>query len=438
MQSRLVVKNFGPIEFVDLNLRNVNVFIGPQASGKSALAKIYTICKAPRKFISQTDNDEISNPSDVQSFLQILADYNISSFLRDDTEIIFDSELHYLSYQNSSLSYKPKLLNKIRHLHKLGQSYTENLDVIKKDILDLGSQFLIFKIRLESSLKEKGEKIDFLDISKLNRFKDLEEDQFSKIISIIEDIENELSTNTALYIPAERNFINIIKNASMNLLLHNVPIPKHILSFGAEVEKATIKDIDLGFLQGHLRYRNINGEDKIFTDDDNSIKLTEAASGIQSIVPVLLPILSFRRYPGHRSFVIEEPELNLFPLAQYEVVKLLESERAEAYWEDYGTIHTYTTHSPYILSGINNLLYADKVRVKINMKPEMIRPTLMNELNKIIPNPISPYYFTAYQISNGKAESIFNSQTGLIENNFIDMSSDKIADDFDSLMNLIP
>ena len=55
MESRLIVKNFGPIKEVNLDLRNVNVFIGPQSTGKSALAKIYTIFKAPRKFFYKID-----------------------------------------------------------------------------------------------------------------------------------------------------------------------------------------------------------------------------------------------------------------------------------------------------------------------------------------------------------------------------------------------
>jgi predicted ATPase len=50
MKSTLTVKNFGPIDFVMLDLRHVNVFIGPQASGKSALAKLFTVCSAPRRF----------------------------------------------------------------------------------------------------------------------------------------------------------------------------------------------------------------------------------------------------------------------------------------------------------------------------------------------------------------------------------------------------
>ncbi|HRN45771.1 MAG TPA: AAA family ATPase, partial [Flavobacterium sp.] len=50
MKSKLIVKNFGPIESANLNLKSVNVFIGPQASGKSTLAKLYTICNSPKLY----------------------------------------------------------------------------------------------------------------------------------------------------------------------------------------------------------------------------------------------------------------------------------------------------------------------------------------------------------------------------------------------------
>ena len=56
MKSKLIVKNFGPIESATLNLSNVNVFIGPQASGKSTLAKLYTICKSPILFHDLKNN----------------------------------------------------------------------------------------------------------------------------------------------------------------------------------------------------------------------------------------------------------------------------------------------------------------------------------------------------------------------------------------------
>ena len=50
---------------------------------------------------------------------------------------------------------------------------------------------------------------------------------------------------------------------------------------------------------------------------------------------------------------------------------------------------------------------------------------------------IDPELFTAYQISEGEAIPIFNRKTGLIENNYIDDASDKVNEDFESLMELI-
>jgi len=41
--DRLIVKNFGPLKDVDIELNKINLFIGENGSGKSVLAKIITI-----------------------------------------------------------------------------------------------------------------------------------------------------------------------------------------------------------------------------------------------------------------------------------------------------------------------------------------------------------------------------------------------------------
>lgn len=440
MQSRLIVKNFGPLKDIDIELKNVNVFIGPQASGKSALAKLFTIFKAPRKFLVDFDKDSDVDKSEIylKSFKGTLEEYNIGSFLNEETEIEFDSQLHLLIYKEEHITYKPKLLYKIQEFEKLKNNFDFNLSDILNEIKYFRNNLLSFEFDL----------FDLLETSKYRKYNtylkfkekgvdEISESQFLKVIEILTKLEHFLSTNTALYIPAERNFINIIKNASLNLLNNNVPIPKHILSFGAELEKSTIKEIDLNFLQKNLFYKSINGEDRVFTSNDHSIKLTEAASGIQSVLPILIPILYKKNLSGHQSFVIEEPELNLFPTAQYELVKLLESSRTESIWEDHGTIHTYTTHSPYILSALNNLLYARKVKNLFHQDNENDIMILRSKVESIISADIDKLYFTAYQIFEGKAKSIFNEATGLIHENFIDEASDKIGDDFDALLELM-
>jgi predicted ATPase len=445
MQSRLIVKNFGPLKDIDVTLKNVNVFIGPQASGKSALAKLFTIFKAPRKFLKDFDKDSTNDKSEIylKAFKTILDEYNISSFLNEGTEIKFESELHLLSFQKGKINYEPKLSYKIQKLENLGNDFLDNFDLIQILLNDFKYSFPLILIRLFQIIKNNPTYEEIKD-TKIELRK-ITEEQFSNVMILLKELELNLSSNSALYIPAERNFINIIKNASLNLLNNNVPIPKHILSFGAELEKATIKEIDLEFLQKNLSYKSINGEDRVFTSKEHSIKLTEAASGIQSVLPILIPIFHKKELLEHQSFVIEEPELNLFPTAQYELIKLLELGRRESDSEDSGTIHTYTTHSPYILSAINNLLYANKVTNFLiqlcvdepNDKFYEKTSKLVGLVSEIVKAQVNPQIFTAYQISDGSAQSIFNEEIGLINDNYIDEASDKIGDDFDALMELM-
>lgn len=443
MQSRLIVKNFGPIKSVDLTLKNTNVFIGPQATGKSALAKIYTIFKAPRRFLNIPENESFEIIINSDSFFKAaLEEYNISSFLRQDSEIDFDSELHRLRFKEATLIYEPKLLNRIKDINRLKENCFTNKSLLQEAIEKLDHNFIFFGFELRDILANEGEKLNYShNLRDLKKFTDLDESSLNQIIDLLKKTEETLSSNTALYIPSERSFIQIIKNASLNLMLNNVPIPKHILSFGAELEKTNVSEIDLSFLQKGLKYVSKNGEDRIFTDPVHSIKLEEAASGIQSVLPILIPTIHRRMLLRHRSFVIEEPELNLFPGAQYKLIKTLESGRYEPLWEDFGSIHTYTTHSPYILSALNNSLYAFNIHMKLMdlLGPQNEeRASISTKLvEKIIPAQINPKNFTAYQISNGTASSIFDEEKGLIIDNYIDEASDELADDFEALTELL-
>ena len=53
--SRLIIRNVGPIKSVDIRLNKVNVFIGPQGSGKSTIAKIVSFCSWLEKVNEATD-----------------------------------------------------------------------------------------------------------------------------------------------------------------------------------------------------------------------------------------------------------------------------------------------------------------------------------------------------------------------------------------------
>jgi hypothetical protein len=129
-----------------------------------------------------------------------------------------------------------------------------------------------------------------------------------------------------------------------------------------------------------------------------------------------------RRSNYHFSqLIIEEPEQNLFPKTQQELMYYL-FQRIKS--NDHKVI--ITTHSPYILSSLNNLIYADILsRRNINIK-KIINKNMLIDHKKI----------TAYYIENGRLIPIMDKETGLIRSEMIDSVSDFLNDTFEQLFEL--
>lgn len=454
MKSKLIVKNFGPIESATLNLRNVNVFIGPQASGKSTLAKLYTICKSPilfhnlknNKFPSYLFYEDQTIKSDFfevsfQKFKDSLNFYSILDFYTTKSVIEFDCPTHYIQIINGKIVFEDKFeIHKIINSFENGDSdeilklfnllrkksenfnfrfafdifYSRNLELIKKNSTTWVDDFYLFRNSLDN--------IDLI----------LSDNEIKKLLSTSRNIKSEVFNNNAFYIPSERTIVGLLKQAALNINSLNIPIPKHLLDYAATYNSATfeVKEFDLSFIKPGSFYRNVKGDDYIYYTARKKIRLSESASGIQSIIPILLPIESKKNKNtlnnSQYSFVIEEPETNLFPKAQYELLKFLEKNRKDDFGKiDKGIIHTYTTHSPFILSSLNNMLYAYK---KGSQSTPIVREKIINILEEN--NWIDPEHFSAYQIIDGKAKSIMDRKTGLIKENVIDYVSEDIIEDF--------
>lgn len=454
MQAKFKVKNFGPIDEAELDLRNVNVLIGPQSSGKSVLAKLYTICKTPDSFLKKDYFDFIkyftpskSSPTpdlDVLKFHEALKEYNIFSFLNSKSSIEYNSEIHYFKYFGNKIIFKRKFEEDFDRLERCYLDTQKNQDETVAILSNYANILQSFKILAPIQLFQKkfNKKYDE-DYSSFAKylddfnFTDINKDDLLTIFETLKYSERRLLSTKALYIPAERIIISILRSSTWSLQSNDIPIPKHILNFGALYEKASneMSEVDLGFISENLRYKNVQGIDRIFISPKKSYLLTEAATGFQSLIPLLLPILGSKKSSNYTnaSYVIEEPELNLYPEAQYSLMKFLESDRFENDKIDSTYIHTYTTHSPYILASFNNMLYAYKIGHKYFDDIEKKK-----KVTDILPqaNWLNPNNFNAYVIKNGTAKQIFNREIGLIDDNEIDSVSDYMNDDFDNLMNI--
>ena len=142
---------------------------------------------------------------------------------------------------------------------------------------------------------------------------------------------------------------------------------------------------------------------------------------------VLLEHLS-RQKEQAQSFIIEEPELNLYPTVQQGLMNWL-IEKCTKGENDL----TITTHSPYILSHLNLLLFAYQVAEN--------HPDRADDVAKVVPREswINPKEFACYHVEGQKengVHSIVNPETGLISYNDLDALAGNSATEFDQLLDI--
>lgn len=167
------------------------------------------------------------------------------------------------------------------------------------------------------------------------------------------------------------------------------------------------------------------GTDDIASDNTPEMNVLKAA-GITEITedPALKRqfIRELRRIFDFRlSAIIEEPEQNLFLLAQKELVEFLVRETNEGD----GSL-LLTTHSPYVLSVLNNLIFAGEHSRKKGIN-EIISKSLQIRYKEI-----SAYYF-----SDGSCSSIMDADMRCINPENIDSCSVDINHTYSLMENIV-
>lgn len=424
-RAKLIVKNFGPLKDIEIEVREMVTFIGAQASGKSTLAKLLSIF----------EDDEFRENKE-NSFISELKKYNIQNYINSESFISYSAPVGNLFfnfiYENEKIhknliskeidselfNFNEDLLSKIdfeniENLNEISKRISKELNLTEKEDLEILNK--IFQEKNINLLESIGNKY-------YNN--NLRANEVFKTLRIITG-EKIYFNSESIYLSTERTFLHLIASNALSLLNNNVKLPKHLLLLGQEYEKAcqTVNEINLNIINKGIKLKRDNNNSYII---DNGIKLDllESASGIQTIVPILQMIEYSKTFEEYYNlcFVIEEPELNLYPKAQHELIKYLVKNCLE---ERKNLI--LTTHSPFILASINNLLLAYD---KGQEKPK--------ETNKIIKKEswLNPKHFIAYQLKNGKAYKIMDDKLGQIKENMIDSVSDSFSDEFNKLLDL--
>lgn len=169
------------------------------------------------------------------------------------------------------------------------------------------------------------------------------------------------------------------------------------------------------------KYVCTSGEERLVLGDDSYIKMNFASSGQQECIWIL-NILFYHVLENKKTYIIlEEPEAHLYPDAQKIMTELI------ALFINAGNAGMVTTHSPYMLGAVNNLLYAFFLGEKDRQK-----------VSEIIPEDmwLDAGYTCALRTEGGTTENIMDEELPMIRNETIDGISEVINADNEKLMQI--
>ena len=406
MDNYLIIRNFGPVKEAKIELKPYLILIGGQGTGKSTIAKLLSIFQEKLWYLSVLSQEK---DACLESFKKcgIHRYFTKDTYLeyrKDDLYLVFD-EKFTISYQGKT---DPEELQPL-----LFSLLTENLKkfagVVKSDLQELTHT-------LQKS--DKQEEVQLKDY-----VKDYLAQQYRA--SIIQSTFS--NTGDLLYIPAERNLAASFSGNLASIMVSGIPLQDKLLNFISYFEKARAEHpvYDVPFLQ--LTYVYSRDEEGIrIPDVEKPLPLTECSSGIQALLPMLM-VLDYCIDNGiFKGYVIEEPEQNLFPDNQLAALRYIISKN-----NCHQSSCVITTHSPYLLSGINLSLMAGRIAQN---------ETFQEKVNQLLPSDyhLTPGSVAAYSLGDADnyCKDIINSQTGTIDQNYLDTASSIIGQEFGKLYKL--
>jgi predicted ATPase len=399
MNEKLVVKNFGPIKEAELEIKKVTVFIGPQGSGKSTLAKLVAIF-SDWKFLGSCYLYDTVNSYLEKYQIQLFGNQNTEIELKNTKfEVKYNSQEPFLCYKLLELDEKSiKLLSELKRTRTFFNSF--------------------------SGMRGSGK--NYYEYMKTNPVQGNYRIEFQYVLGeFLNFFKSFASSKSIKYLPTDRLLISSISDSMLGLLRAEVALQKSTIEFGGdfEIARSHLSELVIDYL--NVTYKYENGRNLVFHNENDSLPLSASASGYQSTIPLHLTVEHFAK-EENTHFIIEEPELNLFPTTQKQLIGYLSDRCTKGNNE-----LLMTTHSPYVLSALNNLMFAYKVAQEVPEKAE--------EVAQIIPREqwLNPEDFVAYYVGEGTVRSIMDEKYGLISDNELDSISEDIAGERDVLFEIL-
>lgn len=448
--QKIIIKNFGPIKDAEIELGKITVLIGEQASGKSTIAKLIYFFKNLHNDLFDylynhdlySDKFDFIAVKDSIKFLHIRFKTVFHNLLDNKFSVEFqfsDERMIEFSGENSfdtNILLSKKMINsdELKAINNL-------LNEIKK--IDNTEDLLQPKILRNNSKEVNGRKLYALINTFFNvNFNNLIYFPASRVATtLFSEIFDKFFDNELNKTLKETNYpVNTFDSILMLSFIEHINYLKRYLKSSNsnyalnqfeqeknEILKAIVYR-NQAILKGKYSFDDLG--EKIITDNGSSVFLTEASSGQQSSIRLIQDIFVNIITKTKVFRIIEEPEAHLFPMAQKHLIELY-TLLANAQPENQIII---TTHSPYVLSTFNNLLFASRVVEK--------NPDVADLVNEIMPKEfqMKAEDFRAYSITRNPEEeyctNIVDEKNGMIRQNYLDTISEELGRDFEDLFSL--
>lgn len=100
--AHLSIKNIGPVKDIDIDLNRINVFLGPQSSGKSTIAKVLSFCQWLQKDVAVRQSVDHIDKNFVEK--NLIEYHNISSYLSAESEFHYRGRCVDLDFVDGELA----------------------------------------------------------------------------------------------------------------------------------------------------------------------------------------------------------------------------------------------------------------------------------------------------------------------------------------------
>ncbi len=381
MNHKIKIKHFLLLKNITLEIRDLNLLIGEQASGKSTVCKTIFLFKCFKNIFRQffievlRDEDKTCNQKEMFAYFNKESKELFIKFFGSSFDLDRNTEVVYYYSEDKFITMT---------INKEGYLGFQLSDKLKDDI-----SFMVKTIRRDENKKTENKKTPFYFFDQAFNVSIYE--KFSKELNLVFHDDSNM-----YYMPAGRNMFALLRSQLASLRLEMLDYTNEMFFHIVENFSQLIKDGPIAFakreqsseglkiaenifknLGGEYRY---NGEGAVFATKDTEnkdvyIQLKHISSGQQEVMWIfyLLFIWLIRR---EKTFlIIEEPEAHIHPTLQYEVMKFI------AYYVNKTKSQVIlTTHSPYILASANVLRYAGglnrrKIAQNVVSKDESIDPS---------------------------------------------------------------